>query len=96
LPCSVFFPPFIQEAILDNAHFCMDINNLKLVTRGWEYFDDSGPILLVKAMIGFEEICDDLPSSGGSDSESQLTPAALSRLATIPCSEFCTVNLDAG
>lgn len=77
----------------------MDINNLKLVTRGWEYFDDSGPILfkfLVETMIGFEKIYDDLASSGGSDSESQPTPAALYRLATIPYSAFCAVNMDAG
>ncbi|KAF8174655.1 hypothetical protein K438DRAFT_1609252, partial [Mycena galopus ATCC 62051] len=46
LPCSIFFPPFVLEGVLDKAHLCTDLNNLKIITKGWEYFDKCGSGLL--------------------------------------------------
>ncbi|KAJ6549418.1 P-loop containing nucleoside triphosphate hydrolase protein [Mycena vulgaris] len=100
LPCSVFFPPFILAAILDKAHLCIDLDNLKIITKGWEYFDDCGDTLLkflIETMTGFDRIYDELAESDGSDGGDrlQLTPdaRALSRLATIPVLKaFCREN----
>ncbi|KAJ7874113.1 P-loop containing nucleoside triphosphate hydrolase protein [Mycena leptocephala] len=33
LPCSVFFPPFVRDAILDKAHLCTDLENLKTIAK---------------------------------------------------------------
>ncbi|KAJ7691531.1 P-loop containing nucleoside triphosphate hydrolase protein [Mycena rosella] len=100
LPCSIFFPPFILQAILDKAHLCMDLDNLKTITKGWEYFDECGATLLkflVETMTGFDAIFDELAESGGSDAGERLkiSPDArtLFRLATIPILKaFCRAN----
>ncbi|KAK7006820.1 p-loop containing nucleoside triphosphate hydrolase protein [Favolaschia claudopus] len=70
IPCSVFFPPFVLEAILDKAHLCFDLDNLKLIARDWEYLDECGALLLkflVETMSGFDQIYDELVNSEGSD-----------------------------
>ncbi|KAJ7452316.1 hypothetical protein FB451DRAFT_1524204 [Mycena latifolia] len=89
LPCSVFFPPFILDAVLDKAHLCTDLDNLKIITRRWEYFDECGTVLLeflTESMAGFEAIYDELANSGDSDGGLQMSPEAraLLRLATLP------------
>ncbi|KAJ7116292.1 P-loop containing nucleoside triphosphate hydrolase protein [Mycena filopes] len=70
LPCSVFFPPFIRDAILDKAHLCTELSNLKIITKRWEYFEQCGAILLkflVETMTGFDKIYYDLTRAEGSD-----------------------------
>ncbi|KAJ7877153.1 hypothetical protein B0H13DRAFT_2253331 [Mycena leptocephala] len=63
LPCSVFFPLFVRDAILDKAHLCTDLENLKTIAKRWEYFEQCGAVLLkflIESMTGFDEIYYDL------------------------------------
>ncbi|KAJ7085342.1 P-loop containing nucleoside triphosphate hydrolase protein [Mycena crocata] len=89
LPCSFFFPPFLLEAILDKAHLCTDIHNLKIITQGWDYFDDCAPILLTfltEVMASFDAIFDEI-ADDDSDGEEHVALTAearmLSRLANV-------------
>ncbi|KAK6966698.1 P-loop containing nucleoside triphosphate hydrolase protein [Favolaschia claudopus] len=87
-PCSIFLPPFILNAILDKAHLCTDLDNLRIITKGWEYFDDWGPILLkflMETMTGFDAIYDELTySDDGGPNRMTAESRTLSRLATLP------------
>ncbi|KAF8193517.1 P-loop containing nucleoside triphosphate hydrolase protein [Mycena galopus ATCC 62051] len=59
LPCSCFFPSFILEAVVDKSHLCIDLENLKLITKGWEHFAVCGPRLLafmIKVMAEFDKM----------------------------------------
>ncbi|KAK6992065.1 hypothetical protein R3P38DRAFT_2803433 [Favolaschia claudopus] len=100
LPCSVFLPPFILETILDKAHLCFDLANLKIIPRDWEYFDECGPLLLkflVETMRGFDQIYDELVNPGESDDGGKVPKSAEARAparqANIPVlKELCREN----
>ncbi|KAK7013542.1 hypothetical protein R3P38DRAFT_2788432 [Favolaschia claudopus] len=62
--------PSREYPILDKAHLCFDLANLKIIARDWEYFDECGPLLLkflVETMSGFDQIHDELVNPGESD-----------------------------
>ncbi|KAK7000494.1 P-loop containing nucleoside triphosphate hydrolase protein [Favolaschia claudopus] len=83
---SFFMPPFVLNALLDKAHLCTDLENLKIIARGWEYFDEYGPILLkflMETMTGFDTIYEELDPSSESDFATS-EGRTLARLTTLP------------
>ncbi|KAJ7195397.1 P-loop containing nucleoside triphosphate hydrolase protein [Mycena rebaudengoi] len=54
-----FFPRYILMAIVEKAHVCTSLENLKIISDGWKYFPDHGEdflLYLTTALEGFEAI----------------------------------------
>ncbi|KAJ7314637.1 hypothetical protein DFH08DRAFT_821297 [Mycena albidolilacea] len=97
-PCECFLPHYVMQAVVERAHVCTSLENLKIISDGFDYFDDYSLKLLeylTKIPKGFNEIfdeCNQAPvSASDSDSEPTVDPtiaspsmSRLSVVATIP------------
>ncbi|KAJ7069167.1 hypothetical protein C8F01DRAFT_1077795 [Mycena amicta] len=46
-PAAVFVPPSLASTLVNKAHLCFDLlDNLRIISGGWKYFDEHGPALL--------------------------------------------------
>jgi hypothetical protein len=101
-PCECFLPHYVMQAVVERAHVCTSLENLKIISDGFDYFDDYGLKLLeylTKILKGFNEIFDERNqapvSASDSNSEPTVDPttasAGMSRLsvvATIPVLKY--------
>ncbi|KAJ7320908.1 P-loop containing nucleoside triphosphate hydrolase protein [Mycena albidolilacea] len=101
-PCECFLPHYVMQAVVERAHVCTSLENLKIISDGFDYFDDYGLKLfeyLTKILTGFSEIFGERNpapvSASDSDSEPTVDPttasAGMSRLsvvATIPVLKY--------
>ncbi|KAJ7451710.1 P-loop containing nucleoside triphosphate hydrolase protein [Mycena galericulata] len=58
-PCEFFLPRHVMNTLVDKAHVCTSLSNLKTIAIGWDYVDSHGEQLfkyLSQALVGFNEI----------------------------------------
>ncbi|KAJ7307865.1 P-loop containing nucleoside triphosphate hydrolase protein, partial [Mycena albidolilacea] len=58
-PCECFLPEYVMEVIVDRAHVCTSLENLRIIADGFDYMDEYGPRLLeylAKILGGFKQI----------------------------------------
>ncbi|KAJ6544426.1 P-loop containing nucleoside triphosphate hydrolase protein [Mycena capillaripes] len=61
-PCEYFLPRRVLNAIVQKAHVCTSLDNLKTIAVGWDYADSHGERLfefLTAALTGFNQIFKD-------------------------------------
>ena len=67
--CECFLPEYV---IVERAHVCTSLENLRIIADGFDYMDEYGPQLLeylTKIVDGFEQIFEE--RKDGSDPESE-------------------------
>ncbi|KAJ7183812.1 P-loop containing nucleoside triphosphate hydrolase protein [Mycena filopes] len=84
-PCECFLPHYVMLAIVEKAHVCTSLENLKILSDGFDYFDDYGPKLLeylTAILKGFNQIFDDRRRVPGSESDTNSDPAPATTVAS--------------
>jgi hypothetical protein len=74
-PCEYFLPRHIMNAIVDKAHVCMSLDNLKTIAAGWEYADTHAQQLfdfLTEVLTGFNQIFKDRTAAEQPSSDSEV------------------------
>ncbi|KAJ7622792.1 hypothetical protein DFH06DRAFT_1143124 [Mycena polygramma] len=79
-PCEYFLPRQVMNAIVNKAHVCISLDNLKTIATNWDYADSHGEQLfeyLTTALTGFNQIFEDhvIDEALSSDSEGDETSA---------------------
>ncbi|KAK6995702.1 P-loop containing nucleoside triphosphate hydrolase protein, partial [Favolaschia claudopus] len=58
-PCECFLPKYVMDAVVEKAHVCTSLENLRVLADGFDYLDEYGPQLLVyltHILDGFKQI----------------------------------------
>ncbi|KAK7063962.1 P-loop containing nucleoside triphosphate hydrolase protein [Favolaschia claudopus] len=105
-PSERFLPECVLNAIVEKAHICTSLENLRVISEGFTFMDKYGSQLLkylTEILDGFKQIIADREGGGSSSDESDNGYASyrmqlLQDFATVPVlKHYCrTLNLEVG